>query len=441
MTKNINSLPLSQHIQSFNSDYQSYTSLIDDMADAQLILMGEATHGTHEFYRIRCELTKILIQEKGFSALAIEADWPDAYLLNQYVKNNDPSLDEKSAFKNFDVFPSWMWRNGEMIKFIQWLRTYNDQINEQKFKAGLYGLDIYSLHASMKLVIEYLKKIDPKAAKEAQKRYECLDQYANDPTSYSYAITSGLVPDCKEEVYDQLIDILNMEIKTYHKPETSQEELLFLTQNAKVVANAEAYYRSLFNGPEITWNLRAKHMMDTLETLRIYHQRTIGYTPKMIIWAHNIHVGDARATDLFQRGKISMGQLSRDHYGNKSYLLGFTTFDGEVTAASSWGGNTERKKLRPAVEGSYEYLFHQLNTPSFSLQLHENVPLVQRALQRSIGVIYKPEIESLSHYHYTNLAQQFNTIIHIDTTTALRPLTIPKSWNGGDLPNTFPSGL
>lgn len=440
MVHQFDSMLLAKQISSFNNDSSSYHSFIERLGEAQLILMGGSTHGTYEFYKIRSEITKALIKEKGFNAIAIEADWPDVYNLNLYVKNQKPEMDDYAALKTFETFPSWMWCNDVILDFIRWLRAHNDKIQDSQNKLGIFGLDLYSLHTSMKLVIEYLEKIDPTAAEQAKERYQCMEQYSEEPTTYSYAVAAGLVPDCKDEVYTQLIEILKMEIQTLRDPDASQEELLFLIQNAKVVANAEAYYRSLFSGPEITWNLRSKHMMDTLETLRVFHQRLSGRPPKIIVWAHNVHIGDARATHMAQKNKISMGQLARDHYGEKCYLLGFSSYEGTVTASSKWGGDTEVKKLQPAAEGSYEYLFHQLNTPSFVLYLEENIPLIQPALQRSIGVIYKPETESVSHYHYAHLPQQFNAIIHVDSTTAVKPLNMKKHWGIGEFPDTFPTG-
>lgn len=442
---------LSQYISPFNFLPHDYNRVIDDIGDAHIVLMGEATHGTHEFFKIRTELTQQLIEKKGFNALAIEADWPDASLINKYVKKRDPSLDAYKALEKFSRFPTWLWRNHEMIRFMDWLSEYNDQWKKDENKTGVFGLDLYSLHESMKQVIECLKKLDPKAAVIADRRYQCLQHHIDDPVLYGYEISQGLIPGCKQEVFSQLIDVLKLEIQKLHDPQICKEELLFLTQNAKIVTNAEAYYRSLFKGPEVTQNLRAKHMMDTLENLRIYHQRILGGCfPKIIIWAHNWHVGDARATRLFRADEINLGQLARDTYGRKCYLLGFSTFQGELTAATSWEGVAEQKNLRPAIEGSYEHLFHQINLKDFILFLNEDIPLIQPALQRYVGVIYKPEIEDMCNYHYTYLPQQFDSIIHIDETHALLPLLSPeevkkeelktKKIKKENLPKTFPSG-
>ncbi len=418
-------IPLSKLILPFNYFQRDYYHLIKDIDERHLILMGQATYGTKEFYKIRSELTKLLIQEKGVNAVAIEGDWPDVYHINYYIKNLDPSLNEYKALERLQRFPSWLWHNEEIVKFLKWLREYNDQCQSEQDKVSIFGLDLYSMHASMKLVVEYLEKIDPEAAEKARNRYECLQQYGDDPSLYGYASSQGLIPDCKEEVYTQLIEILKFEINALQNQDISQEELLFLVQNARVVANAEAYYRSFFKGPELTWNLRTQHMIDTLETLRIYLQRKHGCYPRIVIWAHNSHVGDARATQLFELNQINLGQMVRDIYGFDAYLLGFSTYEGEVTSATHWGGEIETKHLMSALEGSYEHLFHFLSHPNFLLLLRQNLPITQPSLQRAVGVIYKPETEYASHYHLANLALQFDAILHIDTTRAVNPLFMP----------------
>ncbi|WP_032113867.1 erythromycin esterase family protein [Candidatus Paracaedibacter symbiosus] len=425
----------------FDDSSRDYSYLLKNIGDAHLVLIGEATHGTHEFYKIRSQLTKQLIEEKGFHAIAIEGDWPDVYNLNKYAKNFSKSIDEYNAIKSFERFPSWMWCNDDMLEFVKWLRTYNDFLATNQVKIGIYGLDLYSLHTSMDFVIHSLAKRDPQAAERARIRYECLQKYRQDPINYAYAIEKGIASGCEEEVYDQLTELLELYSNALSQYEADQEDLLSTLQNARVVVNAEAYYRALLKGPEVTWNLRDNHMMATLEDIRTYYYQLLGSLPKIIIWAHNSHVGDARATSLTKRGEINIGQLARERYGNDCYLIGFSTYQGEVTAASTWGGVTERKKVRPALEGSYEYLFHHLKIPDFLLLLGEERSLTGPYLQRAIGVIYHPETERMSHYYYASLSQQFNAIIHIDTTSAVRPFHKSHVWEKGEFPETFPTGL
>lgn len=432
---------LSLFASSFDNSSPDYAYLLKNIGDAHLVLIGEASHGTHEFYKIRSQLTKHLIEEKGFHAIAIEGDWPDVYNLNKYAKNFDKPADGYAAIKGFERFPSWMWCNDDMLEFIKWLRSYNDHLSNNQIKAGIYGLDLYSLHTSMDSVIHSLEKRDPQAAERARSRYECLQKYRPDPTSYAYATEKGIAPGCEEEVYDQMIELLERYSSTMPQYEDEQEEELSLLQNAKVVANAEAYYRALLKGPEVTWNLRDHHMMETLEDIRAHYSQLLGYLPKIIVWAHNSHIGDARATSLAEKGEINIGQLAREKYGNDCYLIGFSTYQGEVTAASTWGGVTERKRVRPALEGSYEHLFHHLRIPNFLLFFNEQTPLTGPYLQRAIGVIYRPETERMSHYYHASLSQQFNAIIHLDTTSAVRPLHKSHVWEKGEFPETFPTGL
>jgi erythromycin esterase-like protein len=432
---------LSKIILPFTTLPEDYSPLLADIGDAHLVLIGEASHGTHEFYKIRAEISKRLIEEKGFQAIAIEGDWPEVYNINTYIKGKDPSIDEYKALASFERFPSWMWCNYDVLKCIRWLRAYNDRLPTHLVKVGMYGLDLYSLHASISIVIQYLEKNDPEAAKRARERYQCLQEYGDEPTHYAYAVEKGLVPGCKEKVYSQLVELLQMEMRKWQEIGIDQEELLFLIQNAKIVVNAEAYYGALLKGPEVTWNLRDRHMMDTLESLRLYYQHILGIPPKIIIWAHNSHVGDARATQSAQRGEINIGQLAREKYKHDCYLIGFSTYTGEVTAASTWGGITQRKKVRPALQGSYEHAFRQLKAPNFLLFLNEESPLQQPRLQRAIGVIYRPETERMSHYYYSYLLQQFDALIHIDITSAVTPLYETHAWEKGELPETFPFGL
>lgn len=430
---------LSKLILPFNSP-KDYSALLDDIGDASLVLIGEATHGSHEFYQVRASITKHLIEEKGFQVIAVEGDWPEVHNINTYIKAQSPSMDEYKALAAFDSFPSWVWYNYDILEFVRWLRNYNDQLIDTHAKVSIYGLDLYSFHSSMKIVIAYLEKHDPKAAELARVRYQCLRNYAKEPVNYAYAVQDGMVPGCKGKIYEQLIELLKIELQQREEPGTDLDEQLYITQSAKVVVGAESYYGALLKGPEITWNLRDKHMMETVGTLRQFYQNTLGYVPKMIIWAHNSHVGDARTTQTAHRKEINIGQLAKQQYKDDCYLIGFSTYTGEVTAASTWGGHTERKEVRPALPGSYEHIFHQLELPNFLLFLNEAISLRQPRLQRAIGVIYRPETERMSHYYYSYLLGQFNAIIHIDKTTAVIPMYKAQAWDKGEL-GTCASGL
>jgi erythromycin esterase-like protein len=298
------------------------------------VLIGEASHGTHEFYQTRAELTKYLIEERGFNAITIEGDWPDAYDVHHYIHSAYDEEGSEQALRYFKRFPTWMWRNQDVVEFINWLKKHNDSIKEKNHKVGFYGLDLYSLHSSMEAIIQQLEKKDPKVAEYARRRYNCFQHYGM-PEDYAYA--ARLNKSCEQEVHDQLLDIQKQAF--HHMSGTgsfSKEEFLYLLQNAKVVKSAEKYYRTLFARDDVySWNLRDKHMMETLELLAAYYN-SLQIPPKIIVWAHNSHIGDARATQMTERGEYNIGQLVKEKYGNEAFLLGFSTYEGMVTAASNW---------------------------------------------------------------------------------------------------------
>jgi erythromycin esterase-like protein len=417
--------------------------IMDMIGAAPLVLIGEATHGTHEFYRRRADLTRRLIVEKGFRAVAAEADWPDAYRVNRFVRGlgADPSAGQ--ALQNFKRFPSWMWRNVDVLEFVEWLRTHNDSQAKPEAKAGFYGLDLYSLHGSMAAVLEYLDKTDPKAAARARQRYACFEQFGEDPQTYGYAATLGLAADCESAVVSQLVDMQHRRQELLERDGFAAEDELFQAgQNALVVRNAEKYYRSMFGGRISSWNLRDTHMADTLDGL-LGHLSRSG-EPKVVVWAHNSHVGDARATELGQAGEINVGQLARERHPGEARLVGFSTYTGTVTAASEWGGPAERKRVRPALPESYEAVFHQTEIPEFILvtrDLEPSGPLREPRLARAIGVVYLPETERQSHYYYVSVPAQFDALIHIDVTGALESLERSAHLEAEELPETYPSGM
>lgn len=414
----------------------AYDYLLEEIGDAQIVLLGEATHGTHEFYSIRAEISKRLIKEKQFNVIAIEGDWPDAYQINRYIQQQ-AYANAYEAVAAFDRFPTWMWKNKPMVDLIEWLHNHN---KKNTAKVHLYGMDLYSLYRSIDAVVAYLEKVDPKIAQEAKKRYSCFDQFNQDPQRYGYAIFSQLEQSCQEEAIAVLKKIEALEWQLIQEKRTTPEDAFYMIQNARVIKNSEEYYRSLFINEVNNWNLRDAHMMETVEEI-ITHHKKLNEDPKVIIWAHNSHVGNAAATQMSTRDEFNIGQLAKERYGNRAFNLGFTTYNGTVTAASNWHASVERKIVRDALHGSYEHLFHELNIPQFLLPLNDKNIVPKNLLERAIGVIYAPYSERMSHYFYASLAYQFDAVIHYDATTALEPLDKTKLWTEGEVPETFPTAL
>jgi len=424
---------------------RDYDPLLKLIGDARFCLLGEATHGTHEFYRERAEITKRLIKEKGFTAIAVEADWPDAFRVNRYVRGLGDDRSGDQALSGFKRFPTWMWRNTVVLDFVEWLREYNSSLHIDAAKVGFYGLDLYSLYTSIEAVLGYLNKIDPAAAKRARYRYSCFEHFAEDTQAYGYAANFGLTESCERDVIEQLIE-LRRQAADYASRDgrVAQDEFFFAEQNARLVLNAERYYRSMFRGRVESWNLRDKHMAETLGAL-VTHLNTQGQTAKVAVWEHNSHLGDARATYMADYGELNVGQLVRQQYGNEARLIGFTTYTGTVTAASEWDGPAERKRVRPALNESYEALFNHTGETDFLLSLRDNKRLSnvlrEPRLERAIGVIYLPQTERQSHYFDARMSDQFDAVIHFDETRALEPLERTAPWESGEPPETFPTGV
>lgn len=419
------------------------------IGDARIVLIGESSHGTHEFYEARAAITKWLIEHKGFCAVAAEADWPDAYRVNRYVRGSggDNSADE--ALRGFERFPAWMWRNVVVRDFVDWLRVRNGECaSTGGQQAGFYGLDLYSLHRSIHEVITYLDTVDPAAAARARSRYACFDHAsADDGQAYGFSAAFGAGPSCERQAIEQLVDIQRNALAYAQRDGLlAEDELFYVQQNAQTVRNAEVYYRAMFSGRVTSWNLRDQHMAQTLEALvRHLDRHSATSSARIVVWAHNSHVGDARATEVGSDGQLTLGQLVRQRYGDESRLIGLSTYAGTVTAASEWGGAAERKVVRPALNGSVEELFHETEKDSFlvSAALSSDVagPLSDVRLGRAIGVIYLPATERQSHYFHVRPADQFDAMIHIDQTRALEPLETTSLWIAGETPETYPSGL
>jgi erythromycin esterase-like protein len=420
-----------------------HDELLESLRSARVVLLGEASHGTHEFYRQRAVITKRLIEEHGFRAVAVEADWPDAYRVNRWVHGAGEDADAEQALRGFERFPTWMWRNADVLDFVGWMRSYREASGR---KVSFFGLDLYSLFRSVQEVIRHLERIAPGEVEVARERYACFDRFERSQ-DYGYAVMSGITPHCREEVVNQLVELQRAGEGWLRRDGIAAEDEQFnAEQNARLVIDAERYYRAMFTGSrESSWNLRDRHMSDALLRLLDHLDRHDAEPAKVVVWAHNSHVGDARRTEMGRRGELNLGQLTREHLGSDAALVGFSTYEGTVTAASVWDGPAERKRVLPGLPGSCEELLHEVRTPSFMLDLRSDSTvhglLSEPRLQRAIGVIYRPETERQSHYFATRLAEQFDAVLHFDRTRAVEPLERSVVWERDEPPETYPSAL
>jgi erythromycin esterase-like protein len=420
--------------------------IVELVAHKRLVLLGEASHGTHDFYDLRASITRKLISDHGFAAVAIEGDWPDALRVDRYVR--DQVTDDESAaasLEGFERFPRWMWRNEDVERFVTWLRQRNAELPAEQ-RCGFYGLDLYSLHASMHAVLQYLADNDRDAAQRARERYRCFDHVAGDPQSYGMQAHLGIGPKCEAEVVAQLAEMQRRKIARSGRSPAG-DAWFHAMQQAHVVRNAEAYYRAMFGGRSASWNLRDTHMADTVDLLAEHLGRD-GAPAKLVIWAHNSHVGDARATEMGEDGQVTLGQILRQRHPNETALVGMTCHRGHVIAAYDWEEAAERERVRPALPGSWEELFHDTELPRFyvtAAQLRRVVGDHVDRLQRAIGVVYRPETERRSHYLHARLADEFDVIIHVDDTRALEPLDRLEEPAPApaepEVPETYPTGV
>lgn len=429
--------PLAQDIAANCEEFAAEDSadldpLLQRIGDARIVLLGEATHGSSEFYRMRSRISRDLILRKNFSFIAIEADWPDAARVDHYVRHARYAPSEWSAFARF---PVWMWRNEEVRSFVDWLRGHNAGAGERK--VAFHGLDLYSLYNSIRAVLRYLDEVDPPTARVARQRYGCLTPWQSDPASYGHAALTSTYQTCEREVVSTLTDLLS---KRQGHAWQDGERFLDAVQNARLVANAERYYRTMYYGSRAAWNLRDSHMFETLKQLLDFH----GPDSKAIVWAHNSHVGNSAATEMHLRGEYNIGHLCRQKFGDAACLIGFGTHSGTVAAASNWDSPMEVKTVRPALAGSYERLCHEAGVARFVLPLRSPSPpalvagLCAPRLERAIGVIYRPETELQSHYFQAVLPRQFDEYVWFDETHAVTPLD-SKEIEG--MPDTYPFGL
>jgi erythromycin esterase-like protein len=426
----------------FHPMRKELAGLPDALMSAPIVLIGEASHGTQNFYHLRANITKHLIEHHGITAVAVEGDWPDADRVNRFVRGDGPDADANAALSGFERFPSWMWRNTEVLSFVKWLREWNDA--HPANKVGFYGLDLYSLNTSIQAVIAYLDRVDPAAAGRARDRYACFDHFAGDTHAYGYAASAGITESCEDDVVDQLIELRN---RGQELPgglgAAPDSEFFSAEQNAQLARNAEEYYRAMFRGRHSSWNIRDTHMADTLAAVMRFQEQHDGVQPRVAVWAHNSHVGDARATEMSDRGELNLGQLLRERHGEDVRIIGFTTYDGTVTASSDWDSHGERKLVRSALDGSIESLMHAVGLPQFVLQMQDErlAGFVTPLLERAIGVIYRPQTERQSHYFHARVSEQFDALIHVDRSTALVPLEPSPHWYHEEVPETYPSGL
>ena len=432
-------------------DLADIDALVTEIGAARFVLLGEATHGTADFYRLRAELTERLIEDQGFDAVAVEADWPAALRASRYAQGLGPDRSAAAALGDFERFPRWMWRNTEITRLLDRLRALNTRRTDRAQRVGFFGLDLYSLRESMTAVVRYLEHEDPAAAARARARYACFDDLADHPQAYGHAVTFGLRPDCERDVLQQLTDMCrNASDRLSSAADAVLDERFYAEQNARVVHNAEHYYRAMFRGRSDSWNVRDRHMAETLELLAGHLAARRGRPARIVVWAHNSHIGDARATDAADDGQLNLGQLVREaHPGaDEVFLLGFTTHTGTVTAADDWDEPARLKRVLPSRSDSIERLLHESGLERFFLPLRRAADELLQALgeprlERAIGVVYRPDTERWSHYFETRLSRQFDAVVHVDSSEALTPLEgagAPLAAEPADS-DTYPSGL
>ena len=422
-----------------------YDPIIELARNARFVLIGEASHGTTEFYRERARITRRLIEELGFNGVAAEADWPDAHRANRWAQGRGKDPDVLAALGDFHRFPRWMWRNEEVRDFLIWLREHNEGLSANARKVGFHGLDLYSMHRSTEAVITYLERVDPASALRARQRYSCFDHFGDNPQVYGQMAALGAAEPCEEEVVGQLVELQQQRYRFADDGPEETDDYFAAVQNARLAKNAEAYYRSMFRGRISSWNLRDQHMAESLEALATH----VGSNSKWVVWAHNSHLGDARATGMAAEGELNLGQLVRERHGKQAVLVGFTTHSGTVTAATNWDAPAMQRRVRPSLPESHERQLHlaaEGMSPDYLLVLRDGGAVAEHLaapkLERAIGVIYRPETERFSHYFPSELSRQFDVVIHLDETSALVPLDPDSGWETiEELPETFPFGV
>ncbi|MFZ9388797.1 MAG: erythromycin esterase family protein [Chitinophagaceae bacterium] len=417
------------------SSFGDLAPLYRRIGDARIVMLGEASHGTHEYYTWRAHITKKLIEEKGFNLVAVEGDWPDCYRLNRYIKNYpDSGMNAFDVLQAFNRWPTWMWANWEIIALAEWMRRRNANLPLRQ-QAGFYGLDVYSLWESMESIMHYLRKTDPGALRIAEEAFHCFEPYQRDE-GHSYANASRFVPElCQQEVV-HLLNEIRSRLPLYN---SDPENVFSLEQNALVMVNAEKYYRAMLQGGAHSWNLRDHHMAETLDRLMDFH----GEYSKIIVWEHNTHIGDARATDMSDEGLYNLGELARvEHHEKGVVLVGFGSNQGSVLAGRSWGAPMRRMNLPPARPGSWESILHTAGSGDKLLLMddfRQDVFMEHRIGHRAIGVVYNPEYEKYGNYVPSIMPLRYDAFIYLDETSALKPLHIKP--DGHQVPETYPFGV
>ena len=441
---------VAEALEPLSGDVSEYDSVLGLIGDARFVLIGEASHGTQEFYSERAAITRRLIEDRGFSAVCIEGDWPDAQRVDRFLKGESDDRVADDALAGFRRFPAWMWRNEVVRDFIAWLRDWNDGVGEPQ-RVGFYGLDLYSMFGSIEAVLAYLEGVDPDAARRARHRYACFDHFGEDSQAYGYAAAAELAEPCEQEAVHALVELRAQAVQRLAGDgRAAADDFFGAEQNARLVRNAERYYRNMYRGRASSWNLRDRHMAETLDSVQ-HHLAATGRDARVVVWAHNSHLGDARFSDMSRRREINLGQLARERYGEDTVrLIGFSTHTGTVTAAHDWDEPGLQRRVRASLPESYERLLHEAaerrETPRALLRLRDRDDDATRLLhrpriQRAIGVIYRPETERLSHYYDVVLPRQFDALIHIDETSALRALDPDDGWHNAEPPEAYPSGL
>jgi len=427
-----------------------FDDLLRRIGNARFVLLGEASHGTHDFYEARARITLRLIAERGFGAVAIEGDWPDAYRANRHVRGLGDDASAADALAGFQRFPTWMWRNTAVVAFVERLREWN-QGRPAAARTGFYGLDLYSLNASMSAVLAYLEREDPAVAAHVRERYACFEPFGGDSQIYGLMTGLGSTPSCEQGVMRTLLDLQHRRASGARDVGGDPEAQFDAEQNAALVRDAERYYRTMYLSEVSSWNERDTHMAQTLWSLDRHLSRP-GRPARIVVWAHNSHLGDASHTEMGQvRGEHNLGQLVRERFPEDSWLVGFTTHDGAVTAAAEWDAAAEHKRVNPSRGDSIEGVLHATGLPRFLLPLRDEPRFAREfetpLLERAIGVIYRPETERQSHYFHAQVARQFDALIHIDRTRAVEPLEADEPWTSGraahlgEIAETYPQGL
>jgi erythromycin esterase-like protein len=408
-----------------------FGAFFDPYADADIVMLGEASHGTAEFYQARAAITRMLVEHHGFNIVAVEADWPDAERIDRYVRHRTRRAYDAESFARF---PEWMWRNAEFEHFVAWLRAHNESLAPDK-RVEFRGLDIYSLNGSIKVVLDYLDRVDPGEAAEARRRYGCLTPWQEHPGSYARAIRSGGQEECEPAVLEQLGELLARELDYGAR---DGEDFFDAAQNARLIATAEHYYRAMYRSGNDSWNLRDRHMFETLQHLVAHRNKA-----KVVVWAHNSHIGNAAATGMGWDGQFNIGELAKVAYGDEALLIGFGTDRGTVAAADDWDAPMRIKSVNPSRPDSYERVFRQTLVARSLTDLRGTDRGVREALsrhrmERAIGVIYRPDTEFYSHYFEAILPEQFDCYVWFEETRAVTPLAAVRPHG---MPDTYPFGL